>query len=38
VSSPAIADLERRIDQINRELKTGGAHHPHVPPLLTAPA
>jgi transposase len=32
-----IDDLERRIDQINRELKTGGADHPHVPLLLTAP-
>jgi transposase len=32
-----IDDLERRIDQINRELKAGGADHPYVPLLLTAP-
>jgi transposase len=29
--------LERQIDQINRELKTGGADHPYVPLLLTVP-
>ena len=32
-----IDDLERRIAEINRELETGGADHPYVPLLLTAP-
>jgi len=32
-----IDDLERRIAEINRELKAGGADHPYVPLLLTAP-
>jgi transposase len=32
-----IDDLERRIAQINRELKAGGADHPYVPLLLTVP-
>jgi transposase len=32
-----IDDLERRIAEINRELKAGGADHPYVPLLLTVP-
>jgi len=32
-----IDDLERRIAEINRELRAGGADHPYVPLLLTAP-
>ena len=32
-----IDDLECRIATINRELKAGGADHPYVPLLLTAP-
>jgi transposase len=32
-----IDDLERRIAEINRELKAGGADHPYVPWLLTVP-
>jgi transposase len=32
-----IDDLERQIDQLNRELRAGGADHPYVPLLLTVP-
>jgi transposase len=32
-----IDDLERQIEQINAELKSGAADHPYVPLLLTAP-
>ena len=32
-----IDDLERQIDRINRQLKSGGADHPYVPLLLTVP-
>jgi transposase len=32
-----IDDLERQIDQINRDLKASGAEHPYVPLLLTVP-
>jgi transposase len=32
-----IEDLERQIDQINRDLRAGGADHPYVPLLLSVP-
>jgi transposase len=32
-----IEDLERQIDQLNRELRAGGADHRYVPLLLTVP-
>ena len=32
-----IDDLERQIDRINRQLKSGGADHSYVPLLLTVP-
>jgi transposase len=32
-----IDDLERQIDQINRQLRAGSADHPYVPLLLTVP-
>ncbi|HME02418.1 MAG TPA: IS110 family transposase, partial [Solirubrobacteraceae bacterium] len=32
-----IDDLERQIDQINRDLKASGAEHPYVPLLLSVP-
>jgi transposase len=32
-----IDDLERQIDQINRQLRASGADHPYVPLLLTVP-
>ena len=32
-----IGDLDRQIDAINKDLRAGGADHPHVPLLLTVP-
>jgi transposase len=32
-----IEDLERQIDQLNRELRASGADHRYVPLLLTVP-